>query len=290
MRSSSQDSALVPHLWLNNPVAAGTSAYYPAIMIECKLTFRSLRATYHHSEERIYTAWYPENDLPINWDEPIISLAPGTKFSSIPLSDLPKQTGNFLFTASRLAEMQDELISSLVRKEKFSLLYNPVFKIYSTPGQTRDEFLDKVSEIALTEMEPELRDLMRKVELKLEQVRESQERKGRKDPLPEPNLLKNIEQRSEIFTSKTRLTSMFLNSAKRALKPKISRGSVDTSLDKINFELNETLRHIEQEANEEVNQLWEIFLERSQQCDKFDIGLQHQNIQVLRRAILWLAY
>lgn len=290
MRSSSQDSAPVPHLWLNSPVAAGTSAYYPAVMIECKLTFRSLRATYHHSEERIYTAWYPENDLPINWDAPIISLTPGTKFSATPLSDLPKQTGNFLFTASRLLEMQDELINSLVRKEKFSLLYNPIFRIYSTPGQTRDEFLDKVSEIALTEMEPELRDLMRKVELKLEQVRESQERKGRKDPLPEPNLLKNIEQRSEIFTSKTRLTSMFLNSAKRALKPKVSRGSVDTSLDKINFELNETLRHIEQEANEEVNQLWETFLERSQQCDKFDIGLQHQNIQVLRRAILWLAY
>ncbi len=290
MRSSSQDSAPVPHIWLNSPVAAGASAYYPAVMIECKLTFRSLRATYHHSEERIYTAWYPEKDLPINWDEPIISLAPGTKFSGVPLSDLPKQTGNFLFTPSRLVEMQDELINSLVRKEKFSLLYNPIFKIYSTPGQTRDEFLDKVSEIALTEMEPELRDLMRKVELKLEQVRESQERKGRKDPLPEPNLLKNIEQRSEIFTSKARLTSMFLNSAKRALKPKTFRGSIDVSLDKINFELNETLRHIEQEANEEVNQLWEIFLERSQQCDKFDIGLQHQNIQVLRRAILWLAY
>jgi hypothetical protein len=130
--------------------------------------------------------------------------------------------------------------------------------------------------------------LMRRFELKLEQVRESEERKGRKEPLPEPDLLKSIEQRSDLLTSKSRLTSMFLNTAKNAMKSTRMHDISALSLDGANRELHETLHHIEQEACDAVNHLCEDFLSRSSQCDSFEIGLQHNNIQVLRRAILWL--
>jgi len=290
MRASTRDSAPITQFWLMTPNNEGVEAYYPAVLIECKLTFRSLRASYHHTEERIYTAWYPENDRPIDWDKKIIDLPAGTKFSSVPPSPLPQQGGNCIFTSTRLAELEEELINILVRKEKLCLLHNPAFKIYSTPGQTKDNFLDKVSEIALAEMEPELKDLMRKFELKLEQVREAEERKGRKEPLPEPDLLKSLEKRSEIFTSKTRLTSMFLNTAKKALRFKSQRDVLSNSVDLINTELQETLSRIEREACDAANDLCDTFLSRSQQCDTFEVGLQPQNIQVLRRGVLWLAY
>lgn len=289
MRASSRDSAPISHFWLINSSDEG-SAYYPAILVECKLTFRSLRASYHHSEERVYIAWYPENDLPIDWDKRILNLPAGTKFSSVPLKNLPQQEGKCIFSAERMAEMEEELINSLVRKEKLSLLYNPAFKIYSTPEQTKEDFLNKVSDIALSEIEPELKELMRKFELKIEQVRETEERKGRKEPLPEPNLLKSLEQRSEIFTSKTRLTSMFLSTAKQTLKFKLQRNNISLVADFINNELHETLSRIEREACDAANELCDTFLSRSQQCDTFEIGLQHQNIQVLRRGVLWLAY
>ncbi|MBI4852318.1 MAG: hypothetical protein HY819_11020 [Acidobacteria bacterium] len=288
MRTSTQDSTPINNFWLISAATENVTAYYPSVLVECKLTFRSLRAGYHHTEERIYTAWYPENDLPIDWDKKVIDLATGTKFSPVAPTNLPQQKGNCVFNSSRFSELEDELISSLVRKEKLCLLYNPVFKLYSTPGQTKDDFLDKVSEVALEEMEPELKDLMRKFELKIEQVRESEERKGRKDPLPEPDLLKSLEKRSEIFTSKTRLTSMFLSTAKQTLKAKPRSSSV--SMDFINNELQETLYRIEQEACDAANELYDTFLSKSQQCDTFEIGLQHQNIQVLRRGVLWLAY
>ncbi len=290
MRTSTRDSSPITQFWLITPASQGVTAYYPAVLVECKLTFRSLRASYHHTEERIYTAWYPESDLPIDWDKKIIDLPTGTKFSSAPTSPLPQQEGGCIFNSLRLAELEEELINSLVRKEKLCLLHNPTFKLYSTPDQTKDDFLDKVSEIALAEMEPELKDLMRKFELKLEQVREAEERKGRKDPLPEPDLLKSLEQRSEIFTSKTRLTSMFLNTAKQTLKGKPQRGDLSSSLDLMNNELHQTLSRIEREACDAANDLCDTFLARSQQCDTFEIGLQPQNIQVLRRGVLWLAY
>jgi hypothetical protein len=286
---SAQDSVPISNFWLISS-NEGATAYYPAVLVECKLTFRSLRAGYHHTEERIYTAWYPESDRPVDWDKQIIDLPAGTKFSSVATSNLPQQKGNCIFTSSRFAELEDELINSLVRKEKFCLLFNPIFKLYSIPGQTKDDFLDKVSTVALAEMEPELKDLMRRFEMKIEQVREAEERKGRKDPLPEPDLLKSLEQRSTIFTSKNRLTSMFLTTAKQTLKAKANRTSLSNSTDFINNELHETLCRIEQEACDAANELYDTFSSRSQQCDTFEIGLQHQNIQVLRRGVLWLGY
>jgi hypothetical protein len=287
--SSSKDSGYISQLWLANPPTTDASVYQPTVLIECKLNFRSLRASYHHSEERSYSAWYPEGEIPVDWDRPAIKLPPTTKFINVAPVDLPYKQGNFYFTTERLMEMEEDLLSRLLRTEKLCLLYNPIFKIYSTPNEQRDDFLSRVSETALMEMEPELRELMRRFELKLEQVRESEERKGRKEPLPEPDLLKLIEKRSELITSKSRLTSMFLNTAKTALRSNRSTDVATMPMDMPNRELHETLYHIEQEACDAVNSLCEEFLERSQQCDKFEIGLQHQNVQVLRRAILWLA-
>jgi hypothetical protein len=289
MRASSKNSDSIHQLWLTNFHLNGERVYHPAVLVECKLTFRSLRASYHHSEERIFTAWYPETDLPVDWDRSPITLSPGTKFSSAPQVELPLKPGNYYFTPERLAEMEEVLSSRLLRTEKLRLLYNPIFKIYSTPEETRDQFHQRVSEKALIDLEPELKELMRRFELKLEQVREAEERKGCYEPLPEPNLLRSIEQRSELLTSKARLTSMFLNSAKVALKSNRFNGIGAASLENINRELHETLCHIEQEAGDAVQTLYDNFLERTSQCDNFEIGLQHQNIQVLRRGLLWLA-
>ena len=36
-------------------------AYRPAVLIECSINFRSLRAGLNHSEERSYAAWLPES-------------------------------------------------------------------------------------------------------------------------------------------------------------------------------------------------------------------------------------
>jgi hypothetical protein len=292
MRSSSKDSKTVLELWLDDKETSrpeGARAYHPAVLIECKMTFRNLRSGIHHSDERGYTAWYPESDLPVDWDRPAVNLPPGTKFTTVAPFQLPEKPGNFYFTQERLFEMEDELVERLIRTEKLRLLYNPVFKIYSTPDESREEFLSRVSEKGLSDLEPELRELMRRFELKFEQVREAEERKGRKEPLPEPDLLKMIEKRSELLTSKSRLTTMFLNSAKMLLKP--TRISDVTTIvgDNTNRELHETLCHIEQEASDAVSALCEEFLGRAAQCDNFEIGLQRQNIQVLRRAVLWIA-
>ncbi|MEW6734506.1 MAG: hypothetical protein AB1489_24490 [Acidobacteriota bacterium] len=288
----STNSDSLTQLWLMKSQADNTaSAYHPAVLIECKLTFRNLRASIHHTEERNYTAWYPEAMLPVDWDRAAIELQSDMRLASAAPYQLPTKSGNFIFTSERITEMEEELIDRLERTEKLRLLYNPAFKLYSSPGQNRDDFLERVSEKALGELEPKLKELTRRFEMKLEQVREAEERKGRKEPrevLPALDLLKSIEKRSEPLISKARLTSLFLSSARLVLKPIHVSSTPLSSLENTNRELYETLCHIEQEVCDTVNQLCDQFLDDASQCDNFESGLQRKNIQVLRRALLWI--
>src|SRR5690349_13620115 len=104
MRANSKDSSTLLQLWISeneNSLSANARAYHPAVLVECKLSFRSLRASFHYNEERNYTAWYPENDLPVDWDRPAIKLAPGTKLANAAPRQLPQKPGKYKFTPER---------------------------------------------------------------------------------------------------------------------------------------------------------------------------------------------
>lgn len=266
------------------------TCYRPAVLLDCKMVFRSLRASFHYNEERYFTAWYPESDLPVDWDQRAIELGIEQKLTTVPVVDLPKRQGNWLFTSERLADMEEELINTLVRTEKLSVFYNPAFKLYSTPEETKEEFLERVSEKGIVDLEPEMRELTKMFEMKIEQVRESEERKGRKGKLPNIDLLELLEKRSELFHIKSRISSIFLKSARNNLKSKRIGHSIDATTVHPNSELHETLTLIEQEAADAVSELYSDFLARISQCDNFEVGLQRQNIQVLRKGVLWVPF
>lgn len=278
----------IQHYYLAETTLDSATCYRPAVLVDCKMVFRSLRASFHHNEERYFTAWYPESDLPVDWDQRAIELGVDKKLVSVPALDLPKRQGNWWFTRERLADMEEELVSKLVRTEKLSVFYNPVFKLYSTPGETREEFLERVSERGIVDLEPEMRELTKMFEMKVEQVRESEERKGRKGELPNMDLLELLEKRSELFHIKSRISSIFLKSARNNMKIKLRHGVEAATAVHPSSELHETLGLIEQEAADAVSELYSDFLGRISQCDNFEVGLQRQNIQVLRRGVLWV--
>lgn len=278
----------IQHYYLATGCYSTATCYRPAVLVDCKLVFRSLRASFHHNEERYFTAWYPESDLPVDWDQKAIELGIEQKLISTPAVDLPKRQGNWIFTKERLADMEEELISTLVRTEKLSVFYNPAFKLYSTPEETKEDFLERVSEKGIMDLEPEMRELTRMFEMKLEQVRESEERKGRKGELPNLDLLELLQKRSELFHIKSRISSIFLKSAHNNMKTRRTRHIEAATAIHPSSELHETLSLIEQEAADAVSELYSNFLERISQCDNFEVGLQRQNIQVLRKGVLWI--
>src|ERR1044072_2210960 len=80
-----------PEYWLHlteSEIASGQFLYRPAILVECGVNFRSLRAGLNHSEERSYTAWIPEADLAMDWDIAALSADQELKFQATPAANI----------------------------------------------------------------------------------------------------------------------------------------------------------------------------------------------------------
>lgn len=273
--------------WLKTPAGldAGTLIYRPALLIECAINFRSLRAGLNHSEERNYSAWLPESDLAINWDTPAAEFDELSQLASQPDPAISYRSGNYLTTGADVEQCVADLTEKLVRAERLSIYFNPVFGLFSDPGDLLEDFLGRVADAALGRIEPEMKRLRNRFELQLEQVREAQAFKG--SFTESLNLESFISNKLHFFESENRLAGMFstlagavFGTAEPRLKEELYRAD--------EAELREDLERIEQEASEALRALYDEYLALANEYDTFEIGLQPDNIQVIRRVLVWV--
>ena len=263
----------------------GTLVYRPAVLIECSVNFRSLRAGLNHSEERTYTAWLPELDLAIDWDTTAADIDEREQLTIRPDSRVGYWQGKYETTESDFEQYEAELIDMIVRKERLGIFFNPVFGLFSAPGDTIDEFLARVAEAALGRVEPELKQLRNRFELQLEQVREAQAAKGMS--AENLNFESVISRKLRFFESESRLADMFSTLAGTVFGATDPRPQSDDN-EASEAELREDLDRVEQEASEALRALYGEYLTLANEYDEFEIGLQPDNIQVIRRILLWV--
>lgn len=271
--------------WLEPGAGRPAQVYRPAVLIECTLNFRSLRAGLNHSEERNYSAWLPEADLAIDWDSPANQFDGLTQLISQSDPAIGYRTGNHKTTKSEFDHYAAELIEKLVRNERLRIYFNPVFGLFSSPEDELDDFLARVADAALGRVEPELRSLRNRFELQVEQVREAQASKG---SLAENfNLESFISNKLHFFESENRLAGMFSTLAGAVFGSSEPRSQGEVyRFDEA--ELREDLERIEQEASDALRALYDEYLTLANEYDTFEIGLQPDNIQVMRRILLWV--
>jgi len=276
----------VPHLWLESgPKLRGTVniAYRPAALVDCLVNFRSLRAGLNHSEDRSFSAWVPEGQMAIDWDTPAVALE-GAHIGTHPEPGIRYREGDFQTSREAFRQYQDELIDSLVRNERLRIFYNPVFGLYSTPGVPLDDFLSQIAEAALRRVEPELKHLRRRFELQLEQIREAQTRRGM---AADAVALERLElTKLRLFESENRLASIFSTLAGTVFGTTEPR-RIDR-FEQSDAELREDLARVEREASEALKSLYDEYLNLANEYDTFEIGLQPDNIQTARLALLWI--
>jgi hypothetical protein len=265
--------------------ASASVSYKPAVLVECTVNFRSLRAGLNHSEERNYAAWIAESDLAIDWDQ---LAAPANAQLKLQLQEAPGIAylpGNYQTTASHLQQYEEQLLNGLVRKERLRIYFNPVFGLFSTPEDSLQDFLSKVAEASLSRVEPELVQLRRKFELQMEQIRESHfDRETSTEELSENLITRNM----RFSQSENRLTEMFSTLAGSVFSSTKPRRQSESS-GQLDDELREDLERIEKEAGTALHALYDEYLLLANEYDIFEIGLQPDNIQVVRRALLWVA-
>src|ERR1044071_9132881 len=92
---------------------AAERVYRPAMLIECSVNFRSLRAGLNHSEERSYTAWLPEGDLAIDWDSPAVVFEGRPQLANQPEETIPHRLANYQVTSVELEQYEAEFIDRL---------------------------------------------------------------------------------------------------------------------------------------------------------------------------------
>jgi hypothetical protein len=260
-------------------------AYRPALLIECSINFRSLRAGLNHSEERTYSAWLPEADLAVDWDKPAVDFQTLAQLATRPDPHIAFHKGNYQATRREFDQSEMELINKLARNERLRLFFNPVFGLFSAPGDTLEEFLPRIAEAALSRVEPELKSLRNRFELQLEQVREAQGLKGSR--AEELSFESFMAHKLHLFESEHRLADMFSTLAGAVF------GTTEPKplLEEVHWqdaELREDLDRIEQEASEALQALYSEYLALANEYDRFEIGLQPDNIQVARRLLLWV--
>jgi hypothetical protein len=259
--------------------------YRPAVLIECSVNFRSLRAGLNHSEERTYTAWLPERDLAIDWDCQAADFKASTQLLHHASPVASYLDGNYETTRKDIEQYEAELIAKLVRGERLRLFFNPVFGLFSAPEDPLEDFLACVAEAALSRVEPEMRQLRNRFELQLEQVREAHAARG--SQAEDLSFETVITHKLHFFESENRLAAMFSTLAGRVFgttEPR-SRQEVFRADE---AELREDLDRIEQEASEALRALYDEYLMLANEYDVFEIGLQPDNVQVTRRALLWV--
>lgn len=267
---------------IDNPAAL---VYRPALLIECSINFRSLRAGLNHSEERSYVAWIPESDLAIDWDLPAAEINERSQLTISADSRMGYWRGNYQTTKRDFDQYESELIDMLARKERLRIFFNPVFGLFSAPEDSLEDFLARVAEAALGRVEPELKRLRNRFELHLEQVREAQAAKGER--AENVSLESVISRKLRFFESESRLADMFSSLAGAVFGTTETRAQ-DESYEASETELREDLDRVEQEASEALRALYSEYLTLANEYDFFEIGLQPDNVQIIRRILLWV--
>jgi hypothetical protein len=270
--------------------------YRPAVLVDCRVNFRSLKAGINHSEEGLHTAWLGAGSLPVDWDTPAIPSVESSRLAHAPDPRVRMPETRPDLEAERFDELETDLVDGLVRQKRLVLFRNPLFEIFSDVDEPRENFLDRTAEVALQKIEPELKRLKQVFELQLEQIRERHINKrgavaadatASQAVEGQAEIERMLESRTEFVAVEKRVTSLFTGLAGFVLQMPFARPQSEETAGA--FELREDLARLEQEAADALNELYTRYLEMVRSYDEFEVRIQPSNVRVLRRALLWVA-
>jgi hypothetical protein len=285
----SRDTEGFTELWLNpaNDAQPGLPTifqYRPAVMFECLVQFRDVRAEIVYSQDRFYTTWLPGPEAAADWNIKAVELLTAARLQHQPSLEIRPYPHAVTISQRQLDEIESDLVEFLVRNEKLRLFYNSTLKLYSRLGEGREEFLHRSAEEARVGLEPTLKELSRKFKLRLEQLREA--------PLPETISDERLQEldvlrRAAISRLESRFNKLVLDNPENILKGLFRlRAEIDPPQEIA--PLFQELERTFDEVYAKVNGFLTDNLERIRDCEEYTIGLHPNNIRPIRRALLWV--
>ncbi len=268
------------------PALPDVLSYRPAVFFECSIEFRNVRAELIHAKEAYYSAWLPEGseDLAIDWSVPAVKHLAPEDLELEPRASVRRHEHRVNITKRRMDNIQADLIDYLVRRESLQIFYNPTLKWYSKLGEGREEFLNRVADELINQLQPKLKELVLRLKLQLEQLREI--------PLPDDVPGDTVE---ELETIRRRMISLLQNRMDETImsnpailtKPLLHLKESVVIPDEFKG-MGEELARIERDIFTELKALRTESKNKAQDCQEYVIRLQPTDIKIIRRALLWV--
>lgn len=299
--ANAMQHARIAEFWLKREPDSNPAelVYSPAVLIDCSINFRSLKAGMNESEERTCTAWMRPGSTAVDWDCSAIDPVIESELDTSPDSDIRQLDTRPDLDEERWSEIESDLVNLLTRREKLVLHYNALFEIFSGVRESLADFLDRAAEVALQNIEPELKQLKHVYELQLEQVREAHinrrgallaEESAAGAPTSKLEVERMLRGRTEFSETENRVTSLFTGLAGLVLQVPSTRSEIEEGdrTDGPAQDLRDDLGRVEREASDALNELYTRYLEMVRSYDDFVVGIQPANIRIVRRALVWV--
>jgi D-glycero-alpha-D-manno-heptose-7-phosphate kinase len=184
----------IEQLYMSTPT--GTS-YQPFVLVEGAVTFDDARRGAHVSVTRALLAPVNVREERIEWDK-AIRVDP----DKLPLTAVPERDREFAIRPNDetlqavTSEGEESFREFMEETERFTLFHNAQYGLYSEPGETRTEFLQRCLEHGSRGIETETDRLEKTFRRRIDQMKQKLEREDREiedsDEKPEPSSEVNI--------------------------------------------------------------------------------------------------
>jgi hypothetical protein len=254
--------------------------FIPSLYVEARIDFNDVRTGFREtvSLNKVLDLF---NDAGLLWTDDMLREVDSEKISlvvpdGVQIKDLPDFVNEeFIY------QMERQFTQYLMRRFEAKVYRNSVLNIYSLPGETRNQFTSRCLELLDGALREELGFLLELFNRKLGQIK--QKYLSCEDNSCESEIADEDSRNRDIYSRVAdRIAGLFL-------RPELSsRPAAGLFRSLQGAELEDCLLSLELEAEKELANLWDVYVEKAQAVDEYILHPNLKDIHLVRSCILWL--
>ncbi len=197
-------------------------------------------------------------------------------------------------TAKKLTTLSGDLADYLYRNLTYPLLYSPVLKVYSQPGEDERAFKIRLQQVAREQRDAEVDKLAAKYETRLDSLREKlrreevelQKDQSAYDARKQQEMLSAGDSLLSLFGGRKRITSALGSASQKRQMTERARQEVQESQETI-AQLNQEIADLQAEVERLSQDAAGRWSEAMEQIDPYPVRPRKSDVDVQRLAVAW---
>jgi hypothetical protein len=267
--------------WIPDRAGSSPSAFVPHLYLEARIDFNDVRTGFKKSYSINRAVRIPEEKSERFWDDDaVLEIDPGKLRSAAPeniaLGDLPRHVDGVL-----LARTEAQFIEYLLRFFTVKVYRNFSLDLYSTSGESRNDFIIRCVDLYRERMYGEFGSVHKVFLRRLERLQ--QKYLGTEDSEELEKSKKDSSNRELFYRISERISALFLRT-----EYSIQHVAWTSESGARKHELEERLRDLYLEARETVSRILDSYEDKIRSVDEYILHPNMKNIHFVNSSILWM--